>query len=590
MRVSISEYGHLEGIDVEFQPGLNIIIGENGSGKSSLLEAILWGIYGDSRVRMASAAVEASIGNVTAIRTTNDGKGTLAMRIGDAEYHAIREAAAALEESGFPTLETLKATIWSSQGQLGYVSFSPTERRRFLGKVLELDEWEASRARVKAEVGRLAIEAAALKVRVEGLGERIEAGKAEVESLKPLVALAEEQPEPEPPPRVDPSEIALLETQTQRLEAVVSEEPALRAEYEALMASGESGEDVSGRLTELRDRQIQLTQEKSARDALLTRLAGMRRSAETLETIPCAATEFPKSCRFVSDAYLSAQELPVVEEALRATNSGVEGEIAKVAAEVRELTLQVSRVEAVRKDAERLRGSILKAESAREQLAEAKARLGALRGAQAASEGLVRAYSAWQASNSKLAVLRRLREQLEKDQADLLTQKEALVSADERLERLKQIEKDFGPKGVPGYLMEVALPELEGLANSFLSSFNDDYRVRFSMVKMKTTGGVAETLDILVTQGGSERPVEACSGGERVLVDISVRLALREFIERRGVRLPSLLVLDETLAPLDEGNRGRFVEALLGISGIERIVLISHVPDLRELPGHVVEL
>lgn len=588
MRVSISEYGHLEGLDVEFQPGLNIIVGENGSGKSSLLEAILWGIYGDSRVRMPSAAVEATIDHVTAIRSTADGKGSITLRIGNSEYHAIREAAAALEESGFPTLDVLKATIWSSQGQLGYVSFTPTERRRFLARVLELDEWESSRVRVKAEVGRLAAEATRLQARIESLGERINLGQKEAEGLEPLVALAEEQPEPEPPTRVDPAEVSLLEAQAQRLEAAVSEEPEIRRELEAL--SVEDDEGLEERISRLRERHMECVREKSTRDSLLARLASIRRNAETLESIPCAGTDFPKSCRFVSDAYLAAQEIPVVEEALRATSVDVETELARVDAQIKELSARSVHIATQRRKAERLREKLVKAEAAREQLAEVRARLEALRATQAASEGQVAAYNAWQASNGKLMVLRRLRERLREEEAELASLKVKLAGVESRAERLGQIEKDFGPKGVPGYLMEVALPELENLANTYLASFNDAYRVRFSMVKVKSTGGVSETLDILVTQGGSERPVEACSGGERVLVDISVRLALRAFIERRGFKLPSLLVLDETLAPLDEGNRGRFVESLLGITDIERIVLISHVADLRELPGHVIEL
>lgn len=588
MRVSISEYGHLEGLDVEFQPGLNIIVGENGSGKSSLLEAILWGIYGDSRVRMPSAAVEASIDHVTAIRTTSDGKGTITLRIGDSEYHAIREAAAALEESGFPSLEVLKATIWSSQGQLGYVSFTPTERRRFLGRVLRLEEWESARGRVKAEAGRLAAEATRLQARIDGLGERIRLGQKEAESLEPLVALAEEQPEPEPPTRVDEAEIRLLEAQAQRLEAAISEIPELTRELDELDVENDEG--IAEKIEDLRKQHLALVEAKAARDALLARLKTLRRSAETLNVIPCSGTEFPKSCQFVSDAYLSAQELPVVEDALKLTNADAEADITKLEWEIQSLTGRSSHIAMARRRAEQLREKLSKASSMREQLSGVKTRLEALRAAQAASEGAVAAYNAWQASNGKLMVLRRLRERLEDERAELGKLTSELEGVKERATRLSLIEKDFGPKGVPGYLIEVALPELEGLVNSYLSSFNDDYRVRFSMVKMKSTGGVSETLDILVSQGGSERPVEACSGGERVLVDISVRLALRSFIERQGFKLPSVLVLDETLAPLDEGNRGRFVEALLGIADIERIVLISHVPDLRELPGHVVEL
>ena len=57
LKIQLKNYGLIEDAEVEFYPGLNIIIGESGNGKSTLLRAIYATIFndtGDNAVRMGA--------------------------------------------------------------------------------------------------------------------------------------------------------------------------------------------------------------------------------------------------------------------------------------------------------------------------------------------------------------------------------------------------------------------------------------------------------------------------------------------------------------------------------------------------------
>ena len=65
--LAIRNYRSIRRLQVEFPEGLLGIVGHNGAGKSSLLEAVAWALYGTPAVRTRAEAV-ATIGASDACR------------------------------------------------------------------------------------------------------------------------------------------------------------------------------------------------------------------------------------------------------------------------------------------------------------------------------------------------------------------------------------------------------------------------------------------------------------------------------------------------------------------------------------------
>lgn len=155
----------------------------------------------------------------------------------------------------------------------------------------------------------------------------------------------------------------------------------------------------------------------------------------------------------------------------------------------------------------------------------------------------------------------------------------------ERLNLLKILSQAYSKAGVPALLIELAIPELERVANDVLSTLSDG-RLALQLRSQRETKSktVQEVLDIIVLDERGERAYENFSGGERMRVDIAVRAALSSLLATRAGARCELLVLDETCAPLDAEGRLQFVECLGRLSDrFACILVVTHCEELKEL-------
>ena len=78
-----------------------------------------------------------------------------------------------------------------------------------------------------------------------------------------------------------------------------------------------------------------------------------------------------------------------------------------------------------------------------------------------------------------------------------------------------QLREAFGKKGVQAMIIESAIPEVETEANRLLARMSESrMSLRLETQREKVTGGVAETLDIIISDELGARPYEIFSGGE----------------------------------------------------------------------------
>lgn len=142
----------------------------------------------------------------------------------------------------------------------------------------------------------------------------------------------------------------------------------------------------------------------------------------------------------------------------------------------------------------------------------------------------------------------------------------------------------FGKNGVPAMIIEAAIPELEEAANHLLSRMTSGrMHVRLDTQREKRTGGVAETLDILISDELGTRSYESYSGGEAFRVNFAIRVALSQMLARRAGAQLRTLFMDEGFGTQDENGRQRLVEAITAVQDtFDLLLVITHVEDLRD--------
>jgi exonuclease SbcC len=141
----------------------------------------------------------------------------------------------------------------------------------------------------------------------------------------------------------------------------------------------------------------------------------------------------------------------------------------------------------------------------------------------------------------------------------------------------------FGKNGIQAIIIENAIPELEDEANHILAQVSDN-SMHLTLETQRDTraGGVAETLDIKISDTLGTRNYELFSGGEAFRINVALRLALSKMLARRaGARLRTL-VIDEGFGTQDSQGLERLVEIIKAIQGdFAKIIVITHLRDLK---------
>lgn len=148
----------------------------------------------------------------------------------------------------------------------------------------------------------------------------------------------------------------------------------------------------------------------------------------------------------------------------------------------------------------------------------------------------------------------------------------------ETLERLCDVKG-----GVPKELLRTALPELEQRANAILTRLTAGrMSVEFTTEEaLRSRDGEKEVLNLVVTVDGSQRAYYLLSGGQKLRVAISVRLALSALLAGRAGAQVECLILDEAFG--NQSPDGR--DALLQVLEVLRedfplILVVSHSEDV----------
>ncbi len=148
----------------------------------------------------------------------------------------------------------------------------------------------------------------------------------------------------------------------------------------------------------------------------------------------------------------------------------------------------------------------------------------------------------------------------------------------------KELRIAFGRDGVPGMIIETAIPELEAEANALLTRMTDGrMRIGFNTQRETLAGAALETLDITIADSLGARDYEMYSGGEAFRINFAIRIALSKLLARRAGANLRTLFIDEGFGSQDAEGRARLVDAINKIqSDFDLILVITHIDELRD--------
>jgi len=160
-------------------------------------------------------------------------------------------------------------------------------------------------------------------------------------------------------------------------------------------------------------------------------------------------------------------------------------------------------------------------------------------------------------------------------------QEDRLRAAYEYLEK-----RVFHKDGIPTAILREIIPEIEREASKILRDLSGGRMdIRFSLGRKTKAGKTTEELIIEAVDQTGSHPVSRYSGGERMRINLALRLGVSEVITKRSGYKGRIetLIIDEGFGPLDEEGRRATVEILQTLrQRFRKIIVISHIDDVRE--------
>lgn len=144
----------------------------------------------------------------------------------------------------------------------------------------------------------------------------------------------------------------------------------------------------------------------------------------------------------------------------------------------------------------------------------------------------------------------------------------------------------FGREGLSVIEIDAAGPGVSDGANDLLqASFGGRFAVELITQDVKADGkGMKEVFELKVydhERGGDARDLADLSGGEQVIVDSALRLAIAAWLNGRNERPIRTVWLDETTGALDPDNAQRYLAMLRRLhtrAGLWHLIFVSHNP------------
>ena len=586
MRLKIDRYGSIRDLEFALTPGITAIVGPNGAGKSTVLDAIMFALYGQDRfggpadVKLTLWHGDNSAALSTFHRYRKGKNTTLEAWLFFHPEEAItkqRELQAVMKEERWLDADQARITWFGVQGQLGFLGLSPRGRRAVIEELLNLEVWDQALERARRERNAISGQIKRLDGAILEVKQQSARLQSEREALEGRLA---EMPEVEAPTGRPPA------YSLQEVERAEQELAQLRQELEVLQAEADTLQQERDRLRGAADQNADDLRELAGKIRKIeAQVAEQKRylKAASIET-PCTP-DMRQQCAIAIELHADQQA-----EIIQGTLDG----LAEVLKHHKEQEAQVAgRLKEIQDTLKEVEGRLSKIAHQSNNLI---GRMKILKEIAATRQDAERWTEDMTARVEAYEQRTRVANDLKRVGEDLDRAAKRLEELDEEWEELAKKEKiwaeaisDLGPRGVRHHLLAEALPSLFARANEVLDTLDAPFQMLFELERELTKGGKGTALEIKLVRGNSTVDADTASGGERVLLDLAFRLALSDAYRSAGWFVPDLLVLDETLAPLDMERRLAVLEGITRL-GVEKVILTSHVSEVVDYADDTIEV
>lgn len=176
-------------------------------------------------------------------------------------------------------------------------------------------------------------------------------------------------------------------------------------------------------------------------------------------------------------------------------------------------------------------------------------------------------------------------------EASISALQEKITEKKNRVHKLNCVKIGFSKHNIPKIITESALNSIEYYANEIIVELLDNYTIEFNTEQRLKSGETAQTLDIVIGDGKNKRNLLSFSGGEKALINFSLRLAISKFIVQSTSKPIGVVVLDEVFGSLGEYSTERVLKTLTMLKKeFSQIFNITHKTELEEIFTHKIEV
>lgn len=157
-----------------------------------------------------------------------------------------------------------------------------------------------------------------------------------------------------------------------------------------------------------------------------------------------------------------------------------------------------------------------------------------------------------------------------------------LLKIKEELKIYPLIAEAFSSKGIPSFIINNLLDEVQLTANNFCNKIKPGLQLQFLLQKENSSGNEVETLDIKYFLNGQEREFDQLSGAMKFNVTFSLKLSLSIIIQKiLGINI-NFFLFDEIDSSLDKFSSNEFVKVVKELQKTHKILLITHGDYLKD--------
>jgi len=648
--------------------------GRNGAGKSSLIEALTFALYGKATVseirelgddalindRASEAYVLVTFekdGNVYTVERTvrrrGAGKARLSSLILPQPIADVKAVNAKVESLLGMNYETFVSSTIIRQDEMDRLTAKrPAERKEILAKIFGLQAYEAMREKAHEKAWEIKNEITGLEATKKALEDKISQGEAVRQKLAGHEARIKELEGRRQKAEAEEKEVeSKLEeirdkktdfdtktfekkTLAEQLEKDKTSAEGIRKQIQEALCAGKELEALKPHLeerTKLNDELQKLTQH---REQLKVTLAELQKAMQGVEqrikeesenyqkikgyAVPeCPICKRPldephrkqlleeyerKICEIKkeydelakkahdADSRLNRQVNPSIEKTQSALN-----ELKDLDKKIGELTATSNRLPQLKEEGDKLTELITQRRRRDSELEEILQKL----------VPIIQSFTALEKERNKLeSDLVAIQGDLGTETANRDRAKKDLSEIEEMKAQHKKLVKQMGDKGrirvayeflekelfhkdgIPTALLMEIVPEIEQEASKILRDLsNGRMDINFKFGRKTKAGKMTEELIVEAVDQGRSHPVSRYSGGERMRINLALRLGVSEVVAKRSGYKGKIetLVIDEGFGPLDEEGRRATVEILQALrQRFKKILVISHIDDVRE--------